>query len=125
VAKSTKKKSSAKKPAARKARTTHKDRLKRPVSKKVAKTTKAGKRLSPNKTTTESPAVFLGLNHRERRLDPFIRHQKAKLPHLRDSMADSMTGVAQAHLPSRAAGCEPSSFCMHPGHAGSAASYTD
>src|SRR5207253_579913 len=86
MAKSTKKKSSAKKPAARKARPTHKDRLKRPVSKKVAKTTKAGKRLSPNKTTTESPAVFLGLNHRERRLDPFIRQQKEKLLHLREAI---------------------------------------
>ncbi len=89
MAKSTKKKSSAKKPAARKARPTHKERVKRPVSKKVAKTAKAGKRLSPNKTTTESPAVFLGLNHRERRLDPFIRQQKEKLLHLRDAMVDS------------------------------------
>src|SRR5213076_1459169 len=83
MAKSTKKKSSAKKPAARKARPTHKERVKRPVSKKPAKTTKAGKRLSSNKTTTESPAVLLGLNHRERRLDPFIRQQKEKLLQLR------------------------------------------
>ena len=119
MAKSTKKKSSAKKPAARKARPTHKDRLKRPVSKKVAKTTKAGKRLSPNKTTTESPAVFLGLNHRERRLDPFIRQQKEKLLHLRDAMVDSMAGVAQDTLRSRAEGSEASAFGMHQADAGS------
>ena len=119
MAKTTKKKSSAKKPAARKARPAHPQRVKRPVSKKVTKTTKAGKRVSPNKATTESPAVLLGLNHRERRLDPFVRQQKEKLLQLRDAMVDSMAGVAQDTLRSRAEGSEASAFGMHQADAGS------
>ncbi len=67
MAKPTKKKSSVKKPAARNARPPRKESVQRPVSKKVAKPTKAGKRGPSKKETTESPAVLLGLNHRERR----------------------------------------------------------
>jgi DnaK suppressor protein len=121
MAKPTKKKSSAKKPAARKARSARKERVKRPVSKKVAKAAKAGKHVSSKskKRTTESPAVLLGLNHRERRLDPFTRKQKEKLLQLRDAMVDSMAGVAQDTLRSRAEGSEASAFGMHQADAGS------
>ena len=121
MAKPTKKKSSANKPAAQKARPAHKQRAKRPVSKKVAKPAKAAKRGSskPKKGTTESPAVLLGLNHRERRLDPFTRQQKEKLLQLRDAMVDSMAGVAQDTLRSRAEGSEASAFGMHQADAGS------
>ena len=121
MAKPTKKKSSAKKPAARKARPARNARVKRQVSKKVAKTTKAGKRRSSKtkKGATESPAVLLGMNHRERRLDPFIRQQKEKLLQLRDAMVDSMAGVAQDTLRSRAEGSEASAFGMHQADAGS------
>jgi DnaK suppressor protein len=119
--KPTKKKSSAKKPAARKAQPTRKVRLKRPVSKKVARTAKAAKRgvSKSRREMTESPAVLLGLNHRERRLDPFTRKQKEKLLQLRDAMVDSMAGVAQDTLRSRAEGSEASAFGMHQADAGS------
>lgn len=116
-----KKKSSVKRPAAHKARPAHKESVKRPVSKKVAKPTKAGKRGSSKtrKETIESPAVLLGMNHRERRLDPFVRKQKEKLLQLRDAMVDSMAGVAQDTLRSRAEGSEASAFGMHQADAGS------
>ncbi len=67
----------------------------------------------------ESPAILLGLNHRERKLDPFIRQQKQKLLQLRDAMVDSMAGVAQDTLRSRAEGSEASAFGMHQADAGS------
>ena len=120
MAKPTKKKSSAKKPAARNARPARKEYVKRPVSKKVTKT-KAGKHGSSKtkKRTIESPAVLLGMNHRERRLDPFVRKQKEKLLQLRDAMVDSMAGVAQDTLRSRAEGSEASAFGMHQADAGS------
>ena len=121
MAKPTKKKSSAKKPAARKAGPARKEHIKRPVSKKVAKPTKAGKRESSKtkKETIESPAILLGMNHRERRLDPFVRKQKENLLQLRDAMVDSMAGVAQDTLRSRAEGSEASAFGMHQADAGS------
>jgi DnaK suppressor protein len=121
MAKPTRKKSPTKKPAARKTRPARKEHVTRPVSKKVTKTTKAGKR-GPSKSkkgTTEFPAVLLGLNHRERRLDPFTRKQKEKLLQLRDAMVDSMAGVAQDTLRSRAEGSEASAFGMHQADAGS------
>ncbi len=121
MAKPTKKKNSAKKPATRKARPARKENVKRPVSKKVTKTTKGRKSGSSKskKTTIESPAVLLGMNHRERRLDPFTRKQKENLLQLRDAMVDSMAGVAQDTLRSRAEGSEASAFGMHQADAGS------
>jgi DnaK suppressor protein len=121
MAKPTKKKSSAKKPAARKAQPARKVHLKTPVSKKVSRTTKTAKR-GPSKAkkgVIESPAILLGVNHRERRLDPFTRQQKEKLLQLRDAMVDSMAGVAQDTLRSRAEGSEASAFGMHQADAGS------
>jgi RNA polymerase-binding transcription factor DksA len=121
MAKPTKKKSSAKKPAARKSRPARKERVKQTVSKRVSKTPKAEKRgASKSKQgTTESPAILLGVNHRERKLDPFTRQQKEKLLQLRDAMVDSMAGVAQDTLRSRAEGSEASAFGMHQADAGS------
>ncbi len=121
MAKPTKKKSSAKKPAARKAGPARKEHVKRPVSKKVARPTKAGKRESSKtkKESIESPAILLGMNHREKRLDPFVRKQKENLLQLRDAMVDSMAGVAQDTLRSRAEGSEASAFGMHQADAGS------
>ncbi len=87
---------------------------------KAARRTKTTRR-SPKsrRQTIESPAVLLGLNHRERKLDPFIRKQKEKLLQLRDAMVDSMAGVAQGTLRSRAEGSEASAFGMHQADAGS------
>ena len=115
-----KKKNSAKKSAARKPRPARKVRAKKARVVKAARGTKPARR-SPKsrRQTTESPAVLLGLNHRERKLDPFIRKQKEKLLQLRDTMVDSMAGVAQGTLRSRAEGSEASAFGMHQADAGS------
>jgi DnaK suppressor protein len=121
MAKPTKKKSSAKRPAASKARPARKPPVKRPVSKKVSRTARTAKGGSSKsrKETTESLALLLSVNHREKRLDPFVRQQKEKLLQLRDAMVDSMAGVAQDTLRSRAEGSEASAFGMHQADAGS------
>jgi DnaK suppressor protein len=120
MAKPKKKKSSAKKPAARKPLAARKVRAKKARMVKAVRRTKPARR-SPKsrRQITESPAVLLGLNHRERKLDPFIRKQKEKLLQLRDAMVDSMAGVAQDTLRSRAEGSEASAFGMHQADAGS------
>lgn len=120
MAKPNKKKSSARKSAARKLRPARKVRAKKARVVKAARRTKPARR-SPKsrRQTMESPAVLLGLNHRERKLDPFIRKQKEKLLQLRDAMVDSMAGVAQDTLRSRAEGSEASAFGMHQADAGS------
>jgi RNA polymerase-binding transcription factor DksA len=130
MAKSIKKKVHAKKSAAPKRRSVRKASkparkvsARRPASKKVARAAKAAK-ASPKspkskKETITSPAVLLGLNHREKKLDPFTRKQKDKLLQLRDAMVDSMAGVAQDTLRSRAEGSEASAFGMHQADAGS------
>jgi RNA polymerase-binding transcription factor DksA len=125
MAKPKKKKSSAKKSAARKPRPARKVHAKK-VRAKKARVVKAARRTKParrspksRRQTTESPAVLLGLNHREKKLDPFIHKQKQKLLQLRDAMVDSMAGVAQGTLRSRAEGSEASAFGMHQADAGS------
>src|ERR671925_143220 len=100
MAKSKKKKISAKKSSVRK------------VS--VKRSTSARKRAVSRPTET-----LLGRNHRERKLTPFMRKQKQKLLQLRDAMVDSMAGVAQDTLRSRAEGSEASAFGMHQADAGS------
>src|SRR5205807_693151 len=95
-----KKKTSAKKAAPRKAKP-------RKVSAKKA-------RASANPRQT-----LLGRNHRERKMSPFTRKQKEKLLNLRDAMVDSMAGVAQDTLRSRAEGSEASACGMHQADAGS------
>jgi len=130
MAKRKKKKSSAKKSAARKPRPARKVHAKkarlREATARQARVVKAARRKkttrrSPKsrRQTIESPTVLLGLNHRERKLDPFIRKQKEKLLQLRDAMVDSMAGVAQGTLRSRAEGSEASAFGMHQADAGS------
>ncbi|PYL08738.1 MAG: molecular chaperone DnaK [Verrucomicrobia bacterium] len=130
MAKPTKKKSSAKKSAARRPRPTRKVHAKKAPrrraaarqagSKKAVRGAKTARRAPKIKReSTESPATLLGLNHREKRLDPFIRKQKQKLLQLRDAMVDSMAGVAQGTLRSRAEGSEASAFGMHQADAGS------
>ena len=64
-------------------------------------------------------ASILRNHHRQRKLDPFTRGQKEKLLQLRDAMVDSMAGVAQDTLRSRAEGSEASAFGMHQADAGS------
>jgi RNA polymerase-binding transcription factor DksA len=124
MAKPSKKKSSAKKSAGRKPRAARKVHAKKARPRQAAARQAASKktaRRSPKsrRQTTESPAILLGLNHREKKLDPFIRQQKQKLLELRDAMVDSMAGVAQGTLRSRAEGSEASAFGMHQADAGS------
>jgi RNA polymerase-binding transcription factor DksA len=120
MAKPPKKKSSAKKSAARKPRAARKVRAKKASSKRNVRSTKPTRRSPKSRQqTTESPAILLGLNHREKKLDPFTRKQKQKLLELRDAMVDSMAGVAQGTLRSRAEGSEASAFGMHQADAGS------
>ncbi len=94
---------------------------------KVAKVTKPNKKAASARPAAKKErasrgsesAVILASNHRERRLDPFVRAQKEKLLQLRDAMVDSMAGVAQDTLRSRAEGSEASAFGMHQADAGS------
>jgi RNA polymerase-binding transcription factor DksA len=67
-------------------------------------------------TATEA---ILGRQEKERNLDPFTAGQREKLLQLRDAMVDSMAGVAQDTLRSRAEGSEASAFGMHQADAGS------
>ncbi len=53
------------------------------------------------------------------KMTPFLLKQKDRLLQLRDSMLDSMMGVAKDNLRSRAEGSEASAFCMHQADAGS------
>ena len=117
MAKSTKKHVPAKKSAAPKAKAPAKTSAgaKKPAAVKKAPKVSAGK-----KATHEPDTIrLLGKNNRERKLDPFTRQQKEKLLQLRDAMVDSMAGVAQDTLRSRAEGSEASAFGMHQADAGS------
>jgi DnaK suppressor protein len=121
MAKSKKKNRSAAKSAVRKPRPARKLRVRKATPKNAAREKKTVRRLAKrNLQDTASPAaVLLGLNHREKKLDPFIREQKQKLLQLRDAVVDSMAGVAQGTLRSRAEGSEASAFGMHQADAGS------
>ena len=122
MAKSKKKKTkpAPKKAAARKAsKPAAKASSKKHAAKKIAPK-KAAKPSKPTRTIqSQSPIKMLGKNHRGRKLDSFTRGQKDKLLQLRDAMVDSMTGVAQDTLRSRAEGSEASAFGMHQADAGS------
>jgi RNA polymerase-binding transcription factor DksA len=121
MAKSKKKNRSAAKSAVRKPRPARKLQARKAKPKTPSREEKIARR-SPraNLKGTESPAaLLLGLNHREKKLDPFVRKQKQKLLQLRDAVVDSMAGVAQGTLRSRAEGSEASAFGMHQADAGS------
>ena len=116
MAKSKKNNKSAAKLAVRKPRPARKLHARKSKPKNSAQEKKAARRSS----NTESPAaLLLGLNHREKKLDPFVRKQKQNLLQLRDAVVDSMAGVAQGTLRSRAEGSEASAFGMHQADAGS------
>jgi DnaK suppressor protein len=126
MAKAPKKKASAKKPAARKAKPARKVSASKTAPKKVARAIAhpakhAAKPSRSKRGSKDAPDTLrlLGKNNRERKLDPFIRRQKEKLLQLRDAMVDSMAGVAQDTLRSRAEGSEASAFGMHQADAGS------
>ena len=121
MAKSKKKNRSAAKSAVRKPKPARKLRVRKATSKNTAGGKKTARHSAKRnlKSTESAAAVLLGLNHREKKLDPFIRKQKQKLLQLRDAVVDSMAGVAQGTLRSRAEGSEASAFGMHQADAGS------
>src|SRR2546423_5187846 len=89
-------------------------------SKKAApKKAKPARKISAKKASASPKAALLGKNNHEKKLGPFVRKQKEKLLQLRDAMVDSMAGVAQDTLRSRAEGSEASAFGMHQADAGS------
>ncbi len=96
--------------------------VRKPAAKKAAPPAKKVTRARPGKARSgpgRESAMILANNHRQRKLDPFVRAQKEKLLQLRDAMVDSMAGVAQDTLRSRAEGSEASAFGMHQADAGS------
>jgi len=123
MSKAKKKKAAAKKPAARKAsKPARKASAKKTTTKSAPKKSSSPKlsKISRKRgTATADPTALLGNNNKERKLDSFTRSQKEKLLQLRDAMVDSMAGVAQDTLRSRAEGSEASAFGMHQADAGS------
>ncbi len=122
MAKTKKKKISHKKPAARKVSKP----ARKASAKKTVKAASSAKRTvkssKSRKAALASPEKLLGVNHnnkKPKKLDPFTRKQQEKLLQLRDAMVDSMAGVAQDTLRSRAEGSEASAFGMHQADAGS------
>jgi DnaK suppressor protein len=86
-------------------------------SKKAA--SKPARKISAKQASESPREALLVTNHDNRKLAPFVRKQKEKLLQLRDAMVDSMAGVAQDTLRSRAEGSEASAFGMHQADAGS------
>jgi RNA polymerase-binding transcription factor DksA len=77
-----------------------------------------GHKVAKGREMTTTQAI-LGNHEKKRKLDPFTEGQRQKLLYLRDAMVDSMAGVAQDTLRSRAEGSEASAFGMHQADAGS------
>jgi DnaK suppressor protein len=122
MAKSKKKAAShkAKKPAARKPAKRAKKAVKRPsASRAKPKRINVARPKAGRVHRSDSPVEIFRDNHKPRRLDAFTKAQKEKLLQLRDAMVDSMAGVAQDTLRSRAEGSEASAFGMHQADAGS------
>jgi len=105
----------SKKTAVRKPAKLAKKAAKRPAGSKA----KSGTARPRAGRTSDSPTEIFRDNHKPRRLDAFTKAQKEKLLQLRDAMVDSMAGVAQDTLRSRAEGSEASAFGMHQADAGS------
>jgi RNA polymerase-binding transcription factor DksA len=103
--------SSAKKPAAK--------ATKKVVAMRPAKSLKANGARKEFGSENATHEILATKNHKQKKLDPFVRGQKDKLLQLRDAMVDSMAGVAKDNLRSRAEGSEASAFGMHQADAGS------
>jgi len=114
-----KKNKAQKKPAARKASKPSKSAAKKSTPKpaKLPKISAQSRKRAA--TASADPMTLLGNNHKPRKLDAFTKSQREKLLQLRDAMVDSMAGVAQDTLRSRAEGSEASAFGMHQADAGS------
>jgi DnaK suppressor protein len=110
--------SSVKKPAANSAKKPTSKATKR-VAAHAGKSPKANGARKEFGSNNAKQEILATKNHKQRKLDPFVRGQKDKLLQLRDAMVDSMAGVAKDNLRSRAEGSEASAFGMHQADAGS------
>lgn len=90
-----------------------------PAAKKAAPAKSDRAESNGNGREMSTTQAILGTNHKQQNLDPFVSQQRDKLLQLRDAMVDSMAGVAQDTLRSRAEGSEASAFGMHQADAGS------
>ena len=72
-----------------------------------------------SRRSQKAPVTSSNSSGNDENLSPFLRKQKGKLLHLRDSLLDSMMGVSRDTLRSRAEGSEASAFGMHQADAGS------
>jgi RNA polymerase-binding transcription factor DksA len=87
--------------------------VKSTVSKKVVPAKKTVKPAKPETSRPAAPKKAAGPSA------SFLKQQKAKLLALKDTLLDSMNGVAKDSLRSRAEGSEASAFGMHQADAGS------
>jgi DnaK suppressor protein len=106
------------KPAKKTASSAKKPAVKAVVA-RPAKSLKANGARKDFGSDNASHEILATKNHKQKKLDPFVRGQKDKLLQLRDAMVDSMAGVAKDNLRSRAEGSEASAFGMHQADAGS------
>ncbi len=113
---------SAKKPAAKAANTKTKPETKpaaKTAAKAPAKTNGAEKAATPAKPVAQHDPANGRPVPKKVVMTPFLIKQKERLLQLRDSMLDSMMGVAKDNLRQRAEGSEASAFGMHQADAGS------
>ncbi len=107
-------KAEAKKPAAIKKAPA----IKKPTSSAKAAPKTAATKPAAQKTAPPAPLAPQG-KPKPVKLNPFQTQQLAKLLALKDTLLDSMNGVAKDSLRSRAEGSEASAFGMHQADAGS------
>jgi RNA polymerase-binding transcription factor DksA len=84
-----------------------------------AKAAKPGKVAKPVKAVAKSEIVPRPVPRKPVKLTPFMKQQRERLMALRDTILDSMAGVAKDTLRSRPEGSEASAFGMHQADAGS------
>lgn len=80
---------------------------------------KAVAKAAPAKAAASKSAPAKAAPAKPVKLTPFLKQQKEKLLILKDTLLDSMNGVAKDSLRSRADGSEASAFGMHQADAGS------
>jgi DnaK suppressor protein len=90
---------------------------------KVAENTEVRKQAEPDERTPDKPPLKIPapppVAAKRGALSPFEQRQRDKLLALKDTLLDSMNGVAKDSLRSRAEGSEASAFGMHQADAGS------
>jgi RNA polymerase-binding transcription factor DksA len=108
---------SAKKPAAKAEKTKAKPEPKAKESAKVVNG--EPKKAAAKPEAVAKPKTDVNGAKEKVKMTPFLEKQKDRLLQLRDSMLDSMMGVAKDNLRTRAEGSEASAFGMHQADAGS------